>query len=357
MLASAACAGDGPVTAPEGDPLLARVAAMGFDISGIVDAGDHFVVEGDILLRKADIPAAAARDPLAPSFQYRTTNRVSYTYYYDLRVDYTSVTASNPAWTAAIEQAMAAWNSLPGSEAKLVKWEPGQYYGPHITIAFGSCPSGAIACASWPSSAGAPGPTINIAQQFETQKVYTIAHELGHTLGLRHTNWNNRTCNGSLCSEGTGTEGAVHIPNTPTSTYGGSQSDPNSVMNAVVQSWNGFSQYDRVAVRYLFPGGRGPDATSSLSGSTPVSTWSPMLDAVSYEVYYQDWEMVPDIIFGSWPQRRETYLGTTTGTTWTDYSRSFTNSNCVDFWPSGYVVKAVFADGVKTHAGGLACFY
>lgn len=83
-----------------------------------------------------------------------------------------------------------------------------------------------------------------------------------------------------------------------------------------------------------------------------------MQDAISYEVYYQDWENVYDPIFGSWPQRRETYLGTTTGTTWTDYSRSFTYTNCEGFfWPSGYVVKAVFPYGARTHAGGLACFY
>jgi hypothetical protein len=362
VAASMAACSDGQIVAPETDSDLARAAAMGFDVTGAVDQGDYLLVEGDILLKKSDLPpVGAGRDPRQPNFQYRTTNRVASTYYYDLRVDYSQVESQNAEWAAAIEQAMAEWNQIPGSEAHLTKWTPDQYYGPHITISFGSCGStNAIACASFPSSSGAPGSYITIAQPGHWAKLYTIAHELGHTLGLRHTNWNNRTCYNQynqpyLCQESSSPQGAVHIPNTPTSTFGGAQSDPASVMNAVVQSWNGFSFYDRVAVRYLFPGGRGPAVQTTLNGSTPTANWSPMLDAISYDVYYQEWENQPDPVFGSWPAQVYRYVGTTSGTSLTDWSRSHATTECYDFWNRGYVVRARFADGTLTGYGELGC--
>lgn len=64
-------------------------------------------------------------------------------------------------------------------------------------------------------------------------------HELGHNLGLRHTNG---------LGEGDGGVGLVQIPGTPTS-------DSQSFMNSTTcgNSWNGASTYDVVALKTLWP--------------------------------------------------------------------------------------------------------
>ncbi|MCD9015613.1 carbohydrate-binding protein [Fulvivirgaceae bacterium QH1ED-6-2] len=64
------------------------------------------------------------------------------------------------------------------------------------------------------------------------QKLFAMAHEMGHNIGFWHTDQ---------------TTGTI-VPGTPAT-------DPNSVMNSFVLPWNGFTNYDLVAVRYMYPAG------------------------------------------------------------------------------------------------------
>lgn len=96
-------------------------------------------------------------------------------------------------------------------------------------------------------------------------------------------------------------------------------------------------------------------AALGLSGSTPVISWPSMLDATSSDIYFQEYENQWDPIFGSWPTQVYRYVGSTTGTTITDSSRSFANNSCYWAWPIGYVVRAHFADGTVTGYSQLGC--
>lgn len=364
--ALAACDNSAPVIGPSVDPELARkVAELGFDPSSVVDRGDRVVVEGDIILLKSDLQAPRRTQvPSRPRFQYAGTNRVIASYS-QIYVDYSAVGSQSSAWQTAVYEALGKWNSVPGGNVYLSN-SPGSAYAT-ITVAFGQCEgdSSVIACAMFPRADGTPGPNIVIDSDYKNQltsseKLFTMVHELGHTLGFRHTNWNNRTCRNAfgqtyVCAEPVDTVGAQHIPGTPTSTTGGPQSDPSSIMNATVLPWSGFTYYDRVATRYLFPGGPGPYPTGSISAGRAKLTWTAMQDAVSYDVYYvySDWQPF-------WHNTYRTYMGQTTATTYTDNTRSY--SSVSDPMGCGianhnYVVRANFSDGSQSGDSYMACFY
>jgi hypothetical protein len=76
-----------------------------------------------------------------------------------------------------------------------------------------------------------------------------MAHEMGHCIGFRHTDYMNRaySCGGSTYNEGSAGVGAIHIPGTPT---GPSAS---SWMLACSNGGNRpFTSADRTALNYLY---------------------------------------------------------------------------------------------------------
>ncbi len=76
---------------------------------------------------------------------------------------------------------------------------------------------------------------------------HVITHEMGHCLGMRHTDWFSRQSCGQS-GESANPDGAVQIPGTP------SGYDSNSVMLACFGSNEDgeFGFYDRVALEYLY---------------------------------------------------------------------------------------------------------
>jgi hypothetical protein len=324
LAALAAC--DAPISTPPaaepGDELARQVEALGFRGDMVQDMGDHVLVEGDIYLTKDELRRAPRRsaDPLGPRFQYRTSNLVGGAKVNNIVVDLSGL-SSQPGWQAAARDAFVHWSGITDSNVRLVEGSPAD-----ITVTTTCTSYNVAASASFPS-AGNPGNLIYVNTCFgyatsHAQKVHNMVHELGHTLGFRHSNY-------TQMGESAGAVGAVHIWNTPTS---GNASG--SVMNGgtALNSWAGFAASDLTAVRSIYPLPSPTGYSVTNSGGTPLVSWNAMAGATGYTVTLITYEYTVDQYGQEWYQGRWfTPVASTTATSHLDVDRSYTGTAYCDY--------------------------
>lgn len=118
---------------------------------------------------------------------------------------------------------------------------------------------GVLGSAGFPTSSGDPYGEIKMSGVLEssyglsTNGIATIiAHEMGHCIGFRHTDYFDRSisCGGSPTNEGDGGVGANHIPGTPT---GADLAGNGSYMLSCTDGSNRpFTNADKTALDYLY---------------------------------------------------------------------------------------------------------
>lgn len=230
---------------------LSQIRQLGFGTSEARKVEGGVVVEGDILLTTEMLSSKPDQSLLrvGQDEQYRTTNLVGGL----PRVLTVSVSSQFPSgYVQAADEAIRRYNAQ-GLRITMRRITSGTADLP-ITYSANLGPGVLGQSGGFPSN-GNPAPGFKLAPSVigarSINNVATImAHEMGHCIGFRHTDYFNRaySCGGSASNEGASTVGAILIPGTP------SGADPNSWMLACIGSTSDrpFNANDQTALNYVY---------------------------------------------------------------------------------------------------------
>ena len=196
--------------------VLDRLADLGFNTTEVVKVEDGFVVEKDILMTYDEI--MGMQSPLTVVDEhYHTTNLVTGT----PRTITVRCSITSTKFQDALDEAISRYNAenldltfqKVSSGGDIVISASPWYYALF----------GILGSAGFPTAGGDPHNSILMTTSYYSSApvngVATVmAHEMGHCIGFRHTDYMDRSysCGGAADNEGDGGVGAIHIPGTPT---------------------------------------------------------------------------------------------------------------------------------------------
>jgi hypothetical protein len=227
----------------ENDEIIANLKEVGYKDDDIQVVDGSVYVGGD-----AHVTLQASREMLQSEEgqeQYRTTNLVSLGIT-SICLNPSPAYAANTALSNALNLAIENYNQL-GLTFRLFRGT-----GCQATINI-TTTSGAGGSAGFPAN-GLPYPQIFIGVDTPIYGLDTtehvVTHEIGHCVGLRHSDWYNRSIScGIGGAEVNSPPGAIHIPGTPTTAVVGG-----SIMNACFRAseTGEFTSSDRVALQTVY---------------------------------------------------------------------------------------------------------
>jgi hypothetical protein len=224
-------------------------------IDNLVEAGypssEISVVGGVVYVgRDAEVSLQASREMLDSgpgNEQYRTTNLVSL----DVRTICINGAKLTGVFGTALDETIANYNAV-GLNFQMRRISNNSAGCDAVITGRISGPTGGSS--GFPSG-GQPFNKFNIGSGLKSFSINTITHvithELGHTIGFRHSDFFNRSisCGGAASNEGDGGIGAILIPGTPSGAVLGG-----SVMNSCFRTveTGEFTSTDITALNALY---------------------------------------------------------------------------------------------------------
>lgn len=245
--------------------VLAKIKQLNYNTNGVVKQTvtdidgtkqEVYLIEDDIIMSYDQIMSTDLHGGIQ-SKQYRTTNLVTATNVIRV-VGYIGNNQNGLSITAqrALRYAVDNYNN----ENLTIRFELsfGTSWGPNdilvfVQDGFASDDRFPAGIAGFPSN-GFPYNRVRIntaasTTQTDQQLEHLLAHEIGHCIGFRHTDWDTRKSCGQNSNEGAGSDGLVYIPGTA-----GAGGDDNSIMNACYpeNTTGEWSNFDKIALDYLY---------------------------------------------------------------------------------------------------------
>lgn len=237
------------------------VAAAGFNSNWAERTADgNYLIEGDVILTKAQLTEMAGATPsnfviVGNEEHYRTFNVVNTGG--GIRTITVSLGSGFPAYySTALDNSLARYNNL-GLTINFQRVASGgeiSITGANLGTSGGGCILGQAS--GFPDASGNPSTGFTLStSSCATTYLNTVdkadevmAHEIGHCIGFRHTDYKKRASCGPGGGEQAGTIGAVWIPGTPTNVSG----SYNSWMMACTNGSPLFNGDDGIALQYVY---------------------------------------------------------------------------------------------------------
>lgn len=244
------------------DGVRSQLISLGFDVvvHPPIKFDQGYLVEGDIYLTPADLAVMKSGGKLPVVEQYSTDNLVNATggRVITMYAPVGGSTGYSAGMIAGLDLAISRYNAegLNITFQRLTSSTGANIVMTRLSKAEER--RGILGSAGFPTASGDPYNEIKMSGILEstyglsTAGIATIiAHEMGHCVGFRHTDYYDRSvsCGGALSNEGASTVGANLIPGTP------------ATATLAAKSWmlactNGgdrpFNNDDKTALNYLY---------------------------------------------------------------------------------------------------------